>query len=257
MKALILTAALLGAASGPALAADSPFAGTWKLDIARSHLTGDTMDYTKTATGMHVYDGALGYDFAMDGKDYPTLPGYTTSWTKTGPMSWDTVYKSGGKVVSKGQRMISADGATLTANYVQYRPDGTTAKGSTVYKRVSGAGGLAGKWKDVKVEATDDLMRVMVPSAGRYEIMSPAYKSSVTGMTDGTPAPLKGPTVPPGAMASYRAVGPNTWDYLITVGGKPFNKGILVVSADGRTLTDTSWTPGRESEKSTAVYARS
>ena len=76
-------------------------------------------------------------------------------------------------------------------------------------------------------------------------------------MTDGTPAPMKGPTVPPGAMASYKAVGANTWDYFITVGGKPFDKGMLVVSPDGHTLTDTSWTPGRESEKSMAVYAKS
>ena len=257
MKQFVLAVALCGAVSGVALAADSPFAGTWKLDIAKSRFTGDTLDYSKTATGMHYDDGALSYDFATDGKDYPSLPGYTTNWTKTGPMSWDTVVKSAGKVVAKSHRMISADGTTLTSNYTQYRPDGTTAQGATVYKRLSGSTGLAGKWKDVKVQATDDTMQVMVPAAGHYEIMSPAYKSSVTGMTDGTPAPMTGPTVPPGAMASYKAAGADTWDYLITVQGKAYAKGMLHVSPDGKTLTDTSWTPGRESEKSMAVYAKS
>ena len=257
MKNLILAVAICAAVSGSALAADSPFAGTWKLDIAKSHFTGDTMDYTKTATGMHFYDGAIGYDFAMDGKDYPSLPGYTTSWTKTGPMSWDTVYKSGPRVVSKSHRMISADGSTLTSTFTQYRPDGTTAKGSTVYKRLSGTTGLAGKWKDVKVEATDDVMKIMVPAAGRYEMVSPIYKSTVAGMTDGTPAAMKGPTVPPGAMAAYKAAGKDTWDYTIMIKDKTYGKGMLTVSPDGKTLTDTSWTPGKESEKSTAVYVKS
>ncbi len=257
MKQLVLAVAICGAVSGAALAANSPFAGTWKLDIAKSHFTGDTLDYSKTATGMHYTDGAVAYDFAMDGKDYPTIPGYTANWTKTGPMSWDTVTKSRGTVVAKSHRTISADGSTLSSAFTQYRPDGTTAQGNTVYKRVSGSTGLAGKWKDVKVQATDDLMQVTVPSAGHYEIMSPAYKSSVAGLTDGTPAPMKGPTVPPGAMASYKAVGAGAWDYTITVQGKTYAKGMLTVAPDGKTLTDTSWTPGKESEKSMAVYAKS
>ena len=257
MNRLVVVIALLSAVSGSALAAESPFAGTWKLDIAKSKLTGDTLDYSKTATGMHFDDGATSYDFAVDSKDYPTLPGYTTNWTKTGPMSWDVVYKSGGKIVSKSHRTISADGSRLSSDFTQYRPDGTIHKGGVVYKRLTGSTGLAGKWKDVKVNATDDTLQIMVPSAGHYELISAAYSSSVTGMTDGTPAPMKGPTVPPGAMASYKAVGESTWDYLITVQGKPYDKGRLVVSPDGKTLTDTSWTPGREAEKSTSVYAKS
>jgi hypothetical protein len=39
--------------------------------------------------------------------------------------------------------------------------------------------------------------------------------------------------------------------------GKTFFKGVMIVSADGKTLTRTTWTPGRESEKSVEVYDRS
>ncbi|WP_174301595.1 hypothetical protein [Caulobacter sp. S45] len=257
MKQFVLAAALCGAMSGVALAADSPFAGTWKLDTTKSQFTGDTLDYSKTATGMHYSDGAVAYNFAMDGKDYPVMPGRTTSWTKTSADGWDMVAKADGKVVVKSHRMLSADGSTLSSAWTEYRPDGTTAKGSTVYKRLSGSTGLAGKWKDVKVQATDDTMKIMVPAVGHYEMVSPAYKSTIIGMTDGTPAPIKGPTVPPGAMASYKAAGMGTWDYTITVQGKAYEKGMLTVSPDGKTLTDTSWTPGKESEKSMAVYDKS
>jgi hypothetical protein len=30
----------------------------------------------------------------------------------------------------------------------------------------------------------------------------------------------------------------------------------MTLSADGRTITDVSWTPGKESEKQTAVYQK-
>ena len=256
MKQLILAVAFCGAASTAAMAADSPFSGTWKLDITKSHFTGDTMDYSKTATGMRYADGAVTYDFVADGKDYAVMPGRTTSWTKSGAGAWDTVSKADGKIVVKSHKMLSADGSSLTSTWTEYRPDGTTAKGSSVYKRISGSAGLAGKWKDVKVQATNDLMKIMVPAAGHYEMVSPAYKSTIVGLTDGTPAPINGPTVPAGAMASYKATGADTWDYTINVQGKVYEKGVLTVSPDGRTLTDTSWTPGKESEKAIAVYAR-
>ena len=68
---------------------------------------------------------------------------------------------------------------------------------------------------------------------------------------------MKGPTVPPGAMAAYKAAGKDTWNYTIMIKDKTYGKGMLTVSPDGKTLTDTSWTPGKESEKSTAVYVKS
>ena len=257
MKQFVLAAAICVAVSGAAMAADSPFAGTWNLNLAMSHFTGDTFDYSKTATGLHYDDGAEAYDFAINGKDYPTLPGRTIAWTPTGPKSWDTVSKVGGKVVGSTHKLISADGSTLTSAWTEYRPDGTTGHGDVVYKRVSGSSGLAGKWKDVKVQTTEDMMKIMVPASGRYEMSDPIYKSVASGMTDGTPSPVKGPTVPTGAMVSYKAMGKDTWDYLVMVSGKTLTKGMLTVSPDGRTLTDTSWTPGKEMEKSMAVYDRS
>jgi hypothetical protein len=39
--------------------------------------------------------------------------------------------------------------------------------------------------------------------------------------------------------------------------GKVYAKGVMSVSADGKTLTDTSWVPGKESEKEVVVYTKS
>jgi hypothetical protein len=58
MKKLLLVCALTIFAVLPALAADSPWIGNWKLDPAKSHFIGDTFTYSKAANGMmHFSDG--------------------------------------------------------------------------------------------------------------------------------------------------------------------------------------------------------
>src|SRR6266849_2202506 len=74
-------------AMGPvsaAAAVDSPWVGTWKLDMAKSNFTGDTVTYSKTPAGLyHISDGStVSYDFAVDGKEYPTSSGNKTTWTE-------------------------------------------------------------------------------------------------------------------------------------------------------------------------------
>src|SRR5271170_5098280 len=137
MRRIAFTLVLLAASAGIALAADSPFAGTWKLNVEKSKFTGDTFTYAATATGFHYSNGAtLEYDFAVDGKDYPTIPDRTVSWTKAGDNAWDTVAKDGkGTVLSKAHRVLSADGKKLTITYTSYRPGGGTEEGSDVYAK--------------------------------------------------------------------------------------------------------------------------
>src|SRR5580658_7794737 len=83
MKHIALTLALLAAGASAASAADSPFSGTWKLNVEKSTLAGQTLTYTASATGFEFSNGStVKFDFAIDGKDYPVIPGRTVSWTK-------------------------------------------------------------------------------------------------------------------------------------------------------------------------------
>jgi hypothetical protein len=85
----------------------------------------------------------------------------------------------------------------------------------------------------------------------------PSSKLKVVGAIDGSPSPAIGPTVPPGATESVLATGSTTWTYSIELQGKVYAKGVLSVTPDGKTLTDTSWVPGKESEKEIDVYTKS
>jgi len=258
MRRIGMALLILAAGAGSALAAGSPFAGTWKLNVSKSNFTGNTLTYSKTATGFHFSNGGpVAYDFAVDGKDYPMLADRTTAWTAAGKNAWDSVNKAHGTVMTKTHRVLSADGKTLTASYAEYRPNGTIVHESDVYTRVSGGPGLAGKWKDVKVQAASDTMKVATPSPGRFEIAFPNDKETLIGKTDGSPTPVTGPTVPPGAVGHYTAPAPNRWEFDGALNGKTYFKGAMTVSADGKTLTRTTWVPGKESEKSIEVYDRS
>jgi hypothetical protein len=244
--------------STAALAFDSPFAGTWTMDMAKSKVTGDTFTYTKTATGYAYSNGGpVSYEFALDGKDYPTIPSDSIACTETTPTSMVCVFKASGKFTSSGSRTLSADGSRYKADYSIYRPDGTTTHGEDVYVRVSGGPGFAGTWKNESAKFTPTARVIATPTATTFEMSYPSNKLKVAGATDGTPSPATGPTVPPGATESVLATSPTTWTYSIELQGKVYAKGIMTVTPDGKTLTDASWVPGKESEKEIDVYTKS
>ncbi|HEY1560891.1 MAG TPA: hypothetical protein VGF71_08380 [Caulobacteraceae bacterium] len=255
MKKSTLIALILAGVAVPALALAGPFDGTWKLDTAKSKFTGDTMTYTKTATGYHFSNGGpVSYDFAVDGKDFTIIPSRSVAWSKAAGGGWDIVTKANGKVISKAHRTLSADGKTMTSTYVEYRPDGTTVHESDVYARVTGAKGLAGEWRNTKVQSASDTMKIATSAGGHFTIEEPNFKSTTAGRTDGSPSTIKGPNVPPGAVPVYKADDPGKWSYRGSLNGKVYFQGVMTVSADGKTLTDTQWVPGKKSEASVSIY---
>lgn len=259
MKKLLLACALFSLTSLCAIAADNPFTGTWKLDLAKSHFTGDTFTYTKTASGMmHYSDGsANNFDFGIDGKEYPTLDGRTTTWTHDGDHAWKSVTKFNGKVLGTAHRELSSDGKTLTVVYTGTRPDGSPVKEELIYTRVTGTSGLAGKWRNTKYNQDEPdtiVISFSAPDTIRWEI--PAYKETITGKTDGSDLPIIGPNDPKTLTVSIKMDSPHKLSYTVKREGKPINYGIDTISADGKTLTDVSWSPGKESEKQTGIYIK-
>ena len=118
--------------AGAALAADSPFLGTWKMNAEKSRVTGadalqnvtvkyemdgDRLKASVDATDMKGQSVSFSYEAAMDGK-----PG-----TTTGSTTFDTIMihrisaysmratgKKGDKIVYTDRRTVSNDGKTFT-----------------------------------------------------------------------------------------------------------------------------------------------
>jgi hypothetical protein len=153
MKALLLVSSLLAVPAGAALAADSPWNGTWTLDPAKSHLTGETFTYSKgPGDQLHYSDGStVDFDFGIDGKEYKAWANRTVTWTAAGKNAWDSVNKIEGKAFTKVHRELSADGKTLTITAAGTKPVGSTYRDESVFERVTGTDGLIGTWRSVKV----------------------------------------------------------------------------------------------------------
>jgi hypothetical protein len=259
MKKTLMLCVLMSVAAGTAHAAESPWAGTWKLDPARSHLTGDTFVISNGAGALlHFSDGVIGYDFGIDGKQYKAAYDRTTRWTQEGPDAWTSVTSRGGQTLSTVQRTLSADGMTLKLHYSGSRPDGKPFDDETVYKRVSGGPGLVGTWKSVKGGSAGIPQAFIIssPAPGVLHYEVPDMQAHAEGAADGTDHPLVGGTTPAGMTISFKLITPTQVKYVVKVDGKEDSEGTQTLAADGRSFADVSWSPGKEDEKATCVYAK-
>jgi hypothetical protein len=255
----LLATTLACAALSSAAFASTPWDGTWKLDLNKSHLTGPSFTYSKTANGMwHYTDGVTSFDFAADGKPYKTIsPEDTLTVTANGDHALNLVSRFKDKITAVTQETLSADGRMLTDRATGTRPDGTKFDDSTVYTRVAGASGFAGKWKSTKISVSvPDSWIIASGSDGTISWRIPAFKEDVHGKPDGTPLPVTGPTVTPGITVSIKRVSSHRMDYTLKLHDKTMGEGYQTLAADGKSFTDTSWTPGQETEKTSAVFVK-
>lgn len=257
MKRLVrcVCPAILAVCSIPSLAYDSPWSGTWKMDPGKSKLTGQTFTYTAAGGKFHYADGTFQYEFSCDGKQYPTIADRSLVCTGSMEAGYDFAYSANGKVLSKSHVSFSSDGKTMTEKGVSMHPDGTTSNYAEIDTRESGTTGMAGKWKSSKVDTSASVIKVEV-SGNTMHLENSRSKTVVDAKLDGTFVPVSGPTVPPGAMESYKAEGASKMRFSGKVNDKVFFEGVQTISADGKTMTIESWSPGKMAEKTTEVWEK-
>ncbi len=252
---LYFVCAALALAAAPCLAAGTSWDGTWKLNAAKSKMTGQTVTITQNG-GMYTLDaGTVKFNFACDGKDYNVFPPQTLSCTGSGN-SYTLVEKANGKLYATIKRHISADGKTLTDVSTGTRPDGTSFTDHETDTRVGGGSGMAGTWKEAAIKNSAPGVMVLKLNGDVLHYENPGYKMSSDAKLDGTPAAVNGPTVPAGMTTWNKSAGPNKVESAVLLNGKELGRDTMTLSADGKTITDLSWTPGKESEKQTYVYDR-
>ncbi len=241
-----------------AQAADNPWAGTWKLDVDKSHFTGNTFTYSKTAEGkMHYDDGSTpnGFTFGIDGKPYTDELGDTRTWTAAGPNTWDSVAKRGDTELMHAHRTLSSDGKTYTIVVGGTKPDGTTFANTSVYTRVSGTSGLEGTWRSTKITiSSPGLWIISFPTPDTFKWDIPDYKQTITGKMDGSDCQFTGPMTVSSVTVSVTQVSPLKFTSISKNKGQTTGLSEDTLSADGKMITEVSWTPGKESEKQTAIY---
>jgi hypothetical protein len=141
------TALTLCLLAQPLLAADNPFLGTWKLNLAKStygpgpapkeetvkfEQDGDKIH--RLATGTNGDGSAINQDSSIpwDGKDHlvtqPPDPPITAAVTRVNPRTLHVVVKQNGKITDTIHVVISKDGKTVTSTV-----EGVNDKGEKVH----------------------------------------------------------------------------------------------------------------------------
>jgi len=255
MKKLIACAFALALVSTTALAA-SPWDGTWKLDRAKSHFTGASYNYTKSADGMWQFkNGPITFSFAADGKPYPVLDAdHTVIVTMTDEHTMKTVNQFKGKTTSTSVDTLSADGSTLTDVTTGTHEDGSPYTSTETDTRSGTGEGFAGTWTSTKQSNSTPSTNVISTSADSVTLIDPTSQFSLTAKLDGTPATAVSPQMTEGVTFSYKKASANRLDYSIMLKGNKVVEGYMELAKNGKSYQDVSWLIGKESEKTTAVY---
>lgn len=220
------------------IAADLPYAGKWKVNLAKSNYDQTTITIESLPGGEWRSDmfGAT-CKFKMDGKDYPDNLGGTAAWKVVDSNTWKEVAKLKDKITGTDTYKLSADGKTLTDTGRTMKADGGSMDNTMVYERASGGPSLAGTWKAKKMSGASEIIE-LAPSGAN----SMLYKALGVGLTcdaklDGQDYSCSGPTLAPGFTLAMEHAA-QSLDLTVKKDGKLFFKMSFTVAADGKSMTE-------------------
>jgi hypothetical protein len=239
--------------------AQSPWDGTYALDVNKSHLAGDTIAFTKTPDGMwHFIDGADTYNFLPDGKPYPLGgPDRTESITMPDPHTMDVVIRVKGKPLVTLHQTLSPDTNTFTEAATSAFTNHVV---TTVLKRTGPGEGFLGKWTSTQVtsDSSDSKLSIQTTPAGvfTWTWTHETSKIVVTGKPDGTPLHNTDPHLGPDQTIAFKTISPTRMEFTNRIKDHITTVGYLQLSADTKTLDDVYWGPTDPSTKGDKLYVK-
>jgi hypothetical protein len=235
--------------------------GTWKLNPSKSDIPGPTFTVSITPDGdYHTANGTTTGRFRCDGKEYPPEHPVevvdTISCTQRNTSDVELIHRKNGVKTFAVQWELSPDGNMLTVKSTSLSGDGSTKPKEHRYTRTSGSTGFAGGWRDVNpLEREPSIWQISLGNQ-RLHYDFPERSQYADVSLDGTDAVVHGQGVPAGVSIALKKSGPLELSMTKKVGGRVLNVGYLRISADGRSLTESYWSPERPDEKAVLVYEK-
>jgi hypothetical protein len=239
------------------VAADAPYAGKWKMNVAKSDFGDMTLTYEKLPSGeMKATMDGQSYTFREDGKDNPTPWGSTQAFKATNANTWEFTEKIDGKQSATGTMKLSPDGKMLNMDTKRVKADGGTSNDSMSFERVAGGPGLAGKWKTKKMTSSSPELLTLTPKGSDGVTLAIGNEGGVCDAKfDGKDHLAKGTLLPSGWACVVTKSGDRALNVTWKRDGKEMYRTTLTASADGKTLTESGSAVG-VNEKYKIVYDR-
>lgn len=223
--------------------AQSPFDGTWKVDLGKSKLP-KKPDVYLLQNGMYeckscnppVNIKADGQFQKVSGDPYRD----TLMVKVVDDKHVELASQKEGKDVGKTTRTVSDDGNTMTVAWTYYgNPTGGPVSGTDTMKRVAkapaGANATSGSWRDEKSDvATADALIFTFKSGGDSLSYSNPTGQSYTAKLDTTDAPYVGD--PGTTSVSLKRIG-DSIEETDKRDGKAVSIAKMTVSPDGKSMT--------------------
>jgi len=240
-----------------AIAADAPYIGKWRLNPAKSQLTGEAISIEKLSSGdmQYHYDvEGFAYNFNLDGKEYPLPDGGTTSWAAIDAKTWQVTNRRNGRI-SATYRIV-LDGDTLVFESKRSKASGGTSDETSKATRVSGGPGFVGRWK-ISVVTKPAVWTMEIAPNGTDGVTLTSSESGAVckAKFDGKDYPVTGPFVGRGETYVMKKTGPRSFEIVEKSNGKLRYTDNVSASEDGKTLTFDSIAAGSHDAAKT-VYDR-
>src|SRR6266404_5458448 len=241
---LMAVAFLVGLLMPATARAQSPFDGTWKVDLKSAkfpekpdvYLLQDGMYHCKTCVPS-VDVKADGQDHEVSGHPYYDMVSIKVADDRT----IEETDKKNGKVVATSKTWASADGNKLMFEFTDSsatNADPVTGKGeeTRVAKGPAGSHAISGSWRASKMESVSDNGLVFTYKvAGDSLTMTNLTGQSYTAKLDGTDAPYKGD--PGTTSVSVKKLDTNKMEETDKREGKVISIARMTLSADGKSMT--------------------
>lgn len=244
MRKLYLAVAL-GLMLMPLLAsAQSPFDGTWKVDLKKVDFP-TKPDVYLLQNGMYECKSCVPpYKIKADGTDQKVTghPYYDSIAIKVvNDHEIEETDKKNGKIVATSKTVVTPDGNTMKFEFNDSSNTNgapVTGKGEAtrVGKAVAGASPLSGSWRMAKMEnISDDAISWTYRVSGDELTMTTPTGQTFTAKMDGTEAPMKGD--PGVSTVSVKKVGNNTIEQTNKRDGKIIDVSKYTVGPDGKMMS--------------------
>ena len=235
------------AASQLCISQTSSWNGSWKADPSSLKYDGPTFSVSVDDSGFTTTRGGKAMPKVVcDGKPQKT-PDATLTCTKTAT-GYDIKATKDGKTIRKTSISVSADGKTRTAKNEIFPAAGQPFTMTSVSKRVSGGPGAAGEWKEIKFGSSEDKGVLTIAVNGdNIDFKETDNPKPITCKLDGSPAKF-----PEGGTVSIKQADPHTLRVTYKDdSGKVRRDNTFVLSADGKSISETDVTPAPSASKMT------
>ncbi len=241
---------LFAASAAVCSAQENPWNGSWKAEAKSFYYEAATFSIATDAKGYTVTtNGVAGPPVVCDGKPHTNAAGNDITCVKTAT-GYTMTNSKGGKTLSKNH--LSVVGGTMTRK-IDFTPaDGAPYSMGFTAKRVSGGPGVAGVWKPTGFTESQDTGVLGIEVSGD----SVAFKETdnptpINCKLDGTPTkvPVLG-----GTMAVKALDGHTLKVYYRSDDGTLRRENTFALSLDGKTISETDFTPAPGSAAMTLLF---